>query len=281
MVRRVPPVPYLFYPILTRVPPGLFQVNRLTRELSLLRAQQSASVASNTSSTSTGHPDAASYTTDSTSIVHQHSLSGPIVPSTSQRPHHRSSSSSTSIRSTTGPTSLHAGNVPATTSQSGSIIAPPRGVARDIPSRQNSATSSRRSGASSPSLLSSAHSSLHHPGEGHFASQYYSHHRTSLPSHHHPVVVSSPGLGSGGAAEEGLQRVELEAVRRENEVLRRRVRELERMVGERGGPSDDTGRGGREARGSDRTGRDGGRDGEDESVGVGESAGSVGVGGGH
>ncbi|KAE8453624.1 hypothetical protein EG329_009135 [Mollisiaceae sp. DMI_Dod_QoI] len=217
-------------------------VNRLTRELSMLRAAQNASVVSNTSSTSAGFPDPADHNAN-------HLLSGPSHPAPSQRRHHRSSSA-TSTRSNTAIAALTGlTTVPSTTADR-TRNSLPRHDSNTQPqsislSRQNSMTGSRRSGASSPAPLSSAQSSYQpHPGE-HFPSYY-----TSRPIPHRDPSSSSLAMMSGGTEmtradsvtsvqttgryeEVAYHRHELEAVKRENEALKRRVRELERSLRDR------------------------------------------------
>ncbi|KAF8867401.1 hypothetical protein BDZ45DRAFT_795117 [Acephala macrosclerotiorum] len=223
-------------------------VNRLTRELSMLRAAQNASVVSNTSSTSAGFPDPADHNAN-------HLLSGPSHPAPSQRRHHRSSSS-TSTRSNTAITSLAGltNTGPSTTADRTRVSLPrhdsntnttTQPVAISL-SRQNSMTGSRRSGASSPAPLSSAQSSYQHASGDHFPAFY-----TSRPIPHRDPSSSSLAMMSSGG--EGMQRQdsvtsvqttgryeevafhrhELEAVKRENEALKRRVRELERSLRDR------------------------------------------------
>ncbi|KAI9799630.1 MAG: hypothetical protein M1833_003945 [Piccolia ochrophora] len=282
-------------------------VNRLTRELSQLRAQQSASVASTTSSTSAGLPDPSDPHSSS------HLLSGPTHQSSSSRPHQRSSSS-TSVRSITAPASNATGSTPAwsTTGGLGSSIslAHPHETtvpsqasaerARDSLSRQHSVTSSRRSGASSPSL-SSAHSSVQ-PSDNF---PLYYHHRPSLSSHQsqnlpphsaHSTQASagtdqalSPptaGVATARYEETVHHRAELEAVKRENETLRRRIRDLERAVQSRRQSTSESGRSTSQSVASsvprpDRSGSDArgamGRGAADEPVRVGESAGNAGL----
>ncbi|KAI9746706.1 MAG: hypothetical protein M1818_000420 [Claussenomyces sp. TS43310] len=198
-------------------------VNRLTRELSILRAAQNASVASNTSSTSASFPDPADHNSN-------HLLSGPSHPAPSQR-HHRSSSS-TSVRSITAASSggtagvmgnVTSGIVSATTDRNragmnrhDSNPQNPYAI-----SRQNS-VSSRRSGANSPA-----------PGEYRPS--------TSRPSmiYHEPststlsVTGSNTEMTSARFEEAVLHRNELDAVKRENEALRRRIRDLERTLRDR------------------------------------------------
>ena len=207
-------------------------VNRLTRELSLLRAQ-SASVASNASSASTGLPDA----TDQNS---NHLISGPSHPTPSRR--HRSSSSLSTRSINTAAT-----NITGITGLSGSTVGTNGGLAgsnasgiprpRDIPtysrdplSRQSS-VASRRSEASSPSLSSSFYQNDHFPS-------FQSHRHTGSTSQSQ-LPSSQPIPGNARAShvpgtqryeELAHQRSELDIVKRENEALRRRVRELERSL---------------------------------------------------
>ncbi|KUJ20735.1 uncharacterized protein LY89DRAFT_578410 [Mollisia scopiformis] len=271
-------------------------VNRLTRELTMLRAAQNASVVSNTSSTSAGFPDPADHNAN-------HLLSGPSHPAPSQRRHHRSSSS-TSTRSNTAIASLTGlTTAPSTTADRtrGSL---PRHDSNTQPasislSRQNSTTGSRRSGASSPAPLSSAQSSYQpHPGD-HFPSYY-----TSRPIPHRDPSSSSLAMMSGGSEmarqdsitslqttgryeEAAFHRHELEAVKRENEALRRRVRDLERTLRQRRQSDASVGRGRSESVSTTASVRDRelggagrGRErevGEEEVVQVGESARSAGL----
>ncbi len=87
-------------------------------------------------------------------------------------------------------------------------------------------------------------------------------------SHLPPVVATTR------YEEAAHYRSELEIVKRENDNLRRRIKELERSLHER-----------RQSYSSGRARSDSGQtiimDDDDESVTVGESAGSVGLGGGH
>ena len=217
-----------------------WQVNRLTRELSLLR-QQTASVASTTSST----------TSD---LVADYSN---IVPTSARR--HRSSSN-LSARSTR---SINAATATANaTSVSG--IAPTRemsvpnssrpsmDITRPDLNRQDSATG-RRSVTASPSLSSS------HAAYGGPLGQTQTHqmpaHRQSgssqsatpipaMDSHTHHA--RSPSFSAAVAAaryeEAAFHRAELESVKRENEALRQRIRELERSLGSRTAPGEHSGR---------------------------------------
>ena len=267
----------------------LIQVNRLTRELSMLRAAQNASVVSNTSSTSAGFPDPADHNAN-------HLLSGPSHPTPSQRQHHRSSSS-TSTRSITGASISTVGGVAGSTA---SGVAPDRSRGTlprhdSIPqsqslSRQNSMTGSRRSGASSPAPLSSAQSSYQHPE--HFPHFYQQ--RPNLPNRE-PSLGNVPGLAPGeglrsdsvtsvpttGRYEEtAYHRHELDMVKRENEALKRKIRELERTLRER--RQSDASRTRSESVSTTASigagrGREREKEGEEEAVRVGESARSSGV----
>ncbi|AEO64371.1 uncharacterized protein THITE_2110472 [Thermothielavioides terrestris NRRL 8126] len=233
-------------------------VNRLTRELSILRAAQNASVVSNASSasasTSAAEPAAwadASHSSLGTSHYQ------PVR-------HHRTSSSA-SARSFTA----NAGSVSTASLAGISSPVPVRPAAQPamaIPigggtalSRQNS-SASRRSRAGSPSPAS-------HSLSGSYTQQHHHHHHhnrmggepSSLPSGYFtarppapaPPVRShsgsntattpastaapselSPGIlpATSRFEETALRRAELEEIKRENEALRRRVRELERLV---------------------------------------------------
>ncbi|KAI9805472.1 MAG: hypothetical protein M1825_000723 [Sarcosagium campestre] len=279
-------------------------VNRLTRELSQLRAQQSASVASTTSSASLGLPDV------SESAGTGHVVPGSNQPPLSHRQHQRSSSnaSARSITTANPHTSASSWTIPIHGGIAPSVLAPHPGTilsqasterVRGSLSRQNSMTSSRRSGASSPSL-SSAHSSMYQTD--HLPANMQ-HHRQSYSSNHgHGLSIHSthyagsldPGVSptSAGSAiaryeEAAHHRSELEVVKRENDALRRRVRDLELLVRSRRQSTSETGRSttsdstsvsvaGNAAsarQGSERPAREG----LDEPVRVGESAGSAGT----
>ncbi|KAK2738368.1 hypothetical protein FQN55_000576 [Onygenales sp. PD_40] len=212
-----------------------FKVNRLTRELSLLR-QQTASVASTASSTSTNLNDPLDY---------QHPT-----------PSRHRSSSNISSRSIAGATAgAIAGSVtsiaPSRDREAPSSSRPSLDIVRGSLSREASVRSRRQSGAASPSLSSSVQKHgenfPHHNANSHSQPHGYSHsHRPSLTSHAAPIPTSQHGnvhhtrsgsmSSSAGISryEEAAQhRAELEAVKRENEALRRRVRELEASLKER------------------------------------------------
>lgn len=262
-------------------------VNRLTRELSLLR-QQSASVASTTSSASTGLPDATDHNAN-------HLMSGASHPTPSRR--HRSSSNlsarsaNTAATTATGITGTSGSTVGTTAGVAGSTvsgIAPARDAtapypyARDTLSRQSS-FASRRSEASSPSLSSSLHQGDHFPTHHihrHSGSASYN---QPPPSSQHPTNTRVPSTQR--YEEAAHHRTELEIVKRENEALRRRIQELERNLHSRRQSGAGVTRSVSvstnasfppSAAGPRRRGNE-----EDEdAVNVGESASSVGVGGG-
>jgi hypothetical protein len=110
-------------------------------------------------------------------------------------------------------------------------------LTRETVSRQNSLSSSRPSGTSSPSISSSLQHGDHFP---HFAL-----HRQSITSHspllqtsttaqpaseHHRSTSISSAAATARYEEAAYHRAELDAVKRENEALRRRIRELERSL---------------------------------------------------
>ncbi|KAE8380681.1 hypothetical protein BDV26DRAFT_256802 [Aspergillus bertholletiae] len=185
-------------------------VNRLSRELSLLR-QQTASVASTTSSTSTTLNDpsdtlqASSYFSSSTN------------PTASRR--HRSSSS------------LSSSYIPAVQGSragSGAGITP----ARDIPlsssrpgrSREPSLTSSRQPEGMLPLFPASVPQSQSDQISNYVTGSHPYSHRNSLSQQRSRTTsVSRPD-------EMARQRGELEILKRENEGLRRRVRDLELVL---------------------------------------------------
>jgi cell division septum initiation protein DivIVA len=218
------------------------QVNRLTRELSLLR-QQTASVVSNTSSTTS-------------ELVSDYSN---IVPTSARR--HRSSSnlstrSTRSINAATANATSVSAVAPARETSVPSSSRPSMDIARPDLNRQDSATG-RRSVTASPSLSSS------HTAFGASFGQTQSHqtpsHRqssSSQPATQVPAIDShahharSPSFSAAVAAaryeEAAFHRAELESVKRENEALRQRIRDLERSlagrsaVGESAGQSTTT-----------------------------------------
>ncbi|QSZ30120.1 hypothetical protein DSL72_004640 [Monilinia vaccinii-corymbosi] len=205
-------------------------VNRLTRELIMLRAAQNASVVSNTSSTSAGHPD----TLDNTN----HLLSGPNHPIPSQRRHHRTSSSHSTRSINAAASSI---------STASGIAAPAARRVDSLPqaislSRQNSMTGVQRSGASSPAPLSGSY------GHADQFSHFYHQQRPGILQHrdHSSGNVPTTSGGAGGDVGSGtsvpttgryeeaaFQRQELENVKKENEALKKKIRELERTLRDR------------------------------------------------
>lgn len=267
-------------------------VNRLTRELSLLR-QQSASVVSTTSSASTGLPDATDQNAN-------HLISGANHPTPSRR--HRSSSNlsarsaNTAATTATGITGTSGSTVGTTAGVAGSTvsgIAPardatiPYSYARDPLSRQSS-VASRRSEASSPSLSSSLYQGDHFPN-------FYAHRHTGSASYNQPSSSSQQTTNTGNTRVPSTQRYEeaahhrseLDIVKRENEALRRRIQELERSLSSRRQSGTGITRSGSVSTNASippttgTGGRGRGTEEDEDAVHVGESAGSVGFGGGH
>lgn len=197
------------------------QVNRLTRELSLLR-QQTASVASTASSTSTG-------LNESVDALHTSQyLSGPNHPISSRR--HRSSSSLSS-HMPTGSTALAA---------SVASIAPSRDAA--LPSARRSGEYSRVVRSREPSVTSPRQpiSPLQPYGDhilsaGQGQSQIYrnpasqSQNAAIAPENPRSRSVSSV-TASSRYEEAAHHKAEFEAMQRENEMLKSRVRDLEQSL---------------------------------------------------
>ncbi|KAI1387551.1 uncharacterized protein F4822DRAFT_430300 [Hypoxylon trugodes] len=232
-------------------------VNRLTRDLSMLRAAQNSSVASNASSAS------ASTSADQvhpSSFTDTHLLSGPGFPlptTSADRRHHRTGSSA-STRSLGQSTAATQGSTPAPIPipqpHSGNAAAVleaaryPR--APTAMSRQNSSASQR-----STSRNHSPHSS-NYPwphsgsvgsyGQQHgfpydYGSSYFPRGSTSSSTSvaATPGSELSPGLMPATLRyeETAHYRQELDTAKRENEALKRRVKELERALRDRR-PSD-------------------------------------------
>ena len=190
-------------------------MNRLTRELASLR-QQTASVVSNASSTSAGHPESSEHGS-------VHGVAGLNRPTSSRR--HRSSSS----LSSRGGLSSTTGGLADRPSSSG--IAPPRDTSLPFPTashrhalgRHESVASSVISNAGSYALGSTSTPQGEHPSGFH---QQSTHSSSNVPAS--PTSVRSSNIGGNSRLEEISQiRGELESAKRENEVLRMRVRELE------------------------------------------------------
>ncbi|KAK3945687.1 hypothetical protein QBC46DRAFT_249660 [Diplogelasinospora grovesii] len=232
-------------------------VNRLTREITLLRAAQNASVVSNASSTS------ASASETQVGDPSQHVISAPGL---SQHREHRGSAtrhtrtlSNTSNRSITA----NAGSI-STTSLAGGIsspapVRPSQPLGGISLSRQNSAASRRsRTGSPAPApgsypphytptLPNYSQSQSQTPSGPHNYSSSYSH-LNELPGYFaQPTGITSVPAATPGSSElspgilpattryeeTAFYRNELENVKKENEALKRRVRELERMVRDR------------------------------------------------
>ncbi|KAK0617022.1 hypothetical protein B0T14DRAFT_435502 [Immersiella caudata] len=227
-------------------------VNRLTRELTMLRAAQNASVISNASSTSASASGAEAALLGES----QPAVSGPGLAHHRTPVHHRTSSN-TSSRSF----AANAGSV-STTSMAGisspAPVRPSQPVLGGIGLSRQGSSASRRSRAGSPSPA--PHSI---PGHGRDTSQppsythsylgdpsmanYFAHRgqQTSNTSLHTAAATPgsyselSPGIlpATSRYEETAFYRAELDSVKKENEALKRRVRDLERMVRERR-PSD-------------------------------------------
>lgn len=217
------------------------QVNRLTRELSLLR-QQTASVASTASSASNSYNDPVE--------LHQHP-SG----SSHQTPSRHPSSSSLNSRGIPGGTA-HLNTPPGTIAGSVNSIAPsrdsgtasssrlPLDILRGGTGREASAATLHQSETASPSLSSSSvqqyreimQTPHHSRSQSH---SYPNSHRASfafLPLTTPPPLSPTNSISSATAIsryeETAYHRAELDAVKRENDTLRQRVRELEASLRE-------------------------------------------------
>ncbi|KAF7591784.1 hypothetical protein BBP40_001110 [Aspergillus hancockii] len=185
-------------------------VNRLSRELSVLR-QQTASVASTTSSAST-------TLNDPLEALHTSSYPSSVYSTVSRR--HRSSSS------------LSSSYIPAVQGSragSGAGITPSRDVplssSRPGRSREPSLTSPRQSEGtilpfSPPALQSQQTDQFSNAADG---SPSYTHRNSLSQQRSRTTSISRPD-------EVARQRGELDALKRENEGLRRRVRDLELIV---------------------------------------------------
>ena len=173
-------------------------MNRLARELSLLRAAHNASVVSTTSSTSAGaYADPADT----------HLLSGPNYPYPT--PRHTRTSSSTSARSQAA-----LGTSPADARRPPNL------------SRQNSA--SRRSQTGSPGPQAHGPDSLQYLHQQRVPHSVSGSSVVATPGSAGHAEQLSPGLLPATARyeETAYYRAELEVAKRENEALKRRVREL-------------------------------------------------------
>ncbi|KAI3324101.1 hypothetical protein HD806DRAFT_494124 [Xylariaceae sp. AK1471] len=222
-------------------------VNRLSRDLTMLRMAQNSSVVSNASSTSAStsaidqlHPS---------SFTDTHILSGPGFSIPTTRRHHRTSSSastrSLSQAATQGSTSAP---IPIPQSHSGNAASVleaarnPRGASSM--SRQNSTTSHRsnsRNRSPQPYMgnsgyLPSSHSQSYgfpqDPASGHSLRGRASSNASIAAT---PGSELSPGLMPATLRyeETAYYRHELDSAKRENEALKKRVKELEKMLRER------------------------------------------------
>ncbi|KAH8903490.1 hypothetical protein BR93DRAFT_931093 [Coniochaeta sp. PMI_546] len=217
-------------------------VNRLTRELSLLRAAQNASVVSNTSSTSASASGTESAHVAEPSSQHLSSASGFSHPLTTNRRHQRtpSNTSTRSLTAAISTTSLPGISSPAP-------VRPPVVGSLSL-SRQNSTASRRsRTGSPAPSQPASlTQSHLNDPSLTSYFTNRLAPSSSILTQPGSSGPTSAPGATPGSEVlspailpattryeETAFYRSELDAVKRENEALKRQVRELERMVRER------------------------------------------------
>lgn len=296
------------------VPP---QVNRLTRELSMLRAAQNASVVSNASSTSasaSGTEPAQWVDTPTSGLGLGHYQ--PIR-------HHRTSSSASarSITATAGSvstTSMAGISSPAPVRPSQPIPAAAGTSVGGIPlSRQNSSASRRsRTGSPAPATITSTPGSsythpspyIHEPPSSHpgffsvrmpmrSMSQQSQSGSTSGVANTPATTATattttselSPGIlpATSRYEETASRRAELEEIKRENETLRRRVRELEKLVRDAALREEQGRRGQRVERGGERLQRTASSTSNltlgvgvpEEELRLGESAASAGVAG--
>ncbi|KAI0477428.1 hypothetical protein GGR56DRAFT_408451 [Xylariaceae sp. FL0804] len=218
-------------------------VNRLTRDLTMLRAAQNSSVVSNASSTSASTP---ADPTHPSSFTDTHLMSGPGYPVPTSRRHHRTSSSASarslsqaaSQGSTPAPIAIpqtHSGNA-------ASILEAARNPrAASGMSRQNSTTSHRsRSRNQSPPGYHTFGSSSYGPVYG-LPNDYSSSHSMRGRASSNQSVAATPGseLSPGlmpatlRYEETAHYRHELESAKNENETLKKRVKELEKMLRDR------------------------------------------------
>lgn len=201
-------------------------VNRLTRELSILRAQANASVSSNHSSTS--NPSVH----EPSPLSHEpHPLlsgtSGFTIPSSTGRMHHARTASNTSIRSTTASHIATAGS---------STPAGPRTNPISVPLSRQSSQQSRpgRSRTSSPAPGNESFGTG--LGGTYFPSSRFPASILTAQAQQHPASTDlSPSFmpGTRHIEEATFYRSELDTVKRENDSLRRRIKELERIVRDR------------------------------------------------
>ncbi|KAI0973333.1 hypothetical protein F4678DRAFT_24914 [Xylaria arbuscula] len=221
-------------------------VNRLSRDLTMLRMAQNSSVASNASSTSAStsaidqlHPS---------SFTDTHLLSGPGFPVPTTRRHHRTSSTASTRSLSQAASQGSTAPIPISQSHPGSAASVleaarnPRGPAGM--SRQNSTTSHRSSSrnrspqpyTATSGFLPSAHSQPHGLSQD-YAVGYFARDRTSSNASiaATPGSELSPGLMPATLRyeETAHYRSELDSAKRENELLKKRVKELEKMLRDR------------------------------------------------
>ncbi|KAG5978866.1 hypothetical protein E4U55_005834 [Claviceps digitariae] len=191
-------------------------VNRLTRELSLLRAAQNASVVSNASSTS-----ASASTHDP--ITESSLLSGSGFTIPTSRRHHRNSSSASQNLDRQQLASSHESRYPV-----------PRPAASMSLSRQSSHSRISRTNSPGPQQGGSAldPSSYFHSQRVPHASSVSVNSVAATPGSLGYGEQMSPGLmpATSRYEETAFYRNELETAKKENEALKRRIRELERMM---------------------------------------------------
>ncbi|KAI9661004.1 MAG: hypothetical protein M1821_009331 [Bathelium mastoideum] len=203
-------------------------VNRLTRELSQLRAQTASAAsnasASSTSTTSTNLPSAAAD-------PHSTLLTGPTHPTPSRR--HRSSSSLSRTSATAAIAGLHSSSLEH--ARLSSAIA---GSNREYPAPPPPSSARAHSGSLSTagtaatSNTTAAAGSSGVPSAVELQRQPSAASATSVASGR--SALPSPSLTSARVAEAARERAELETAKAENAVLRERVRELERVLREQG-----------------------------------------------
>ncbi|KEQ69899.1 hypothetical protein M436DRAFT_54893 [Aureobasidium namibiae CBS 147.97] len=190
-------------------------VNRLTRELSALRAQHSASVASNTSQTSSNqaldpglsHPTPTRQHRSS-SNASSRSLSAPSAASSHMNIQHPQ------------PTAPLAGVSQASFDRAAAAA----GSTTANPSISRNPSIRSTSGHSTPALTPASAASIpHRPSLSQAASQISTAGSFALGS-------TSPYTSTSSAAEIASSRAELDLVKQENEALRQRVKALERAL---------------------------------------------------
>ncbi|KAI4741662.1 hypothetical protein E4T50_07917 [Aureobasidium sp. EXF-12298] len=195
-------------------------VNRLTRELSALRAQHSASVASNASQTSSNqaldtglsHPTPTRQHRSS-STASSRSLSNPSASSSHVNIQHPQ------------PTAPLAGVSQASFDR----VAAAAGSTTTNPSISRNPSIRSTSGHSTPALTPASATSLPHRPSLSQAASAISTAGSFTPGSFTPGPVS-PYTSTSSTAEIASSRAELELVKQENEALRQRVKALERAL---------------------------------------------------